>query len=180
MYVDEVAGLEKTNFVILIVILLSIALLIFFFYLGCTFVDCNFNKILERKGRYKRTLSPGFRFFIPVLDKIVGTVDMSKTIFNSLNPVVIPLKTTGTIEVHYSLSYVVFDAKQFYYSKKSVEFSLASIVSNCILKTCVLQNIDSIERLFGIDFTSTIKQLYFTDLGIVIDSFEIVGVNIKK
>lgn len=180
VFADEIAGMEKSKFVILIILLLSFILLIFFLYLGCTFVDSNYNKIVERRGKYKKTLLPGFRFYIPILDKVVGKVNMSNTIFKNSLPICVPTKLDGTLDIRYSVVYSVFDAKTYFYASNNFENLFGATLSSFILEFCVKNNIDSISSLYKNDFEQKIKQLDFSSYGILVHSFSFVGIKLAK
>ncbi len=89
-------------------------------------INQGYEGIVERLGRYQRTLKPGLNFVVPFLDTVL--VESTREHLLDIDPQSVITKDQVTIIVDAILSWRILDVKAAYYSVENVEESLKSLV----------------------------------------------------
>ena len=89
-------------------------------------INQGYEGIVERLGRYQRTLKPGLNFVVPFLDTVL--VESTREHLLDVDPQSVITKDQVTIIVDAILSWRILDVKAAYYSVENVEESLKSLV----------------------------------------------------
>ena len=118
MLQNMIFALSQKNTIIVVVVILAFVALVVLIYLSSVFVDKKYNKIIERLGKYKKTVKPGWHFMIPLLDSAVESIDMSPQTLLVTKPISIVTKNEKNYEIDYSLRFVTVDAAKYYYATK--------------------------------------------------------------
>ncbi len=94
------------NFVVgFFIFILAFGLLVWIYTLtGVQRVDQGYNKIVQRLGKYHRTLEPGLNFVVPFLDRVVDTIEI-KEIMLDIPPQEVITKDNVTITAN-AMAYV--------------------------------------------------------------------------
>ena len=115
---DTILGMDKKLFVFIAIVCAILAVVLTVFYLSVVFVDKNQSKIIERLGKYRKTLNRGWNFVVPIFDKAVATIDTSETVFSSSKEISFIGRNNEIFKAFYDVSYFVFNASDFYYNTK--------------------------------------------------------------
>ena len=128
---QTIFGMNRITFFIVIIVIMIILLGLFYLYLSIVFVDNNTVKIIERNGKFRKIISSGFSFIVPVLDKVVCTISTLNLTLHSATPIF--LKEKEQVSINYSLIYIVTDYEKFYYSSKNIDDYLETIFTKQII-----------------------------------------------
>lgn len=109
---------------LIIVVLIIFALVAIMLIKSATIVHQAEKGVVERLGRYNRTLDPGLRFIIPFTDSMKRRVDMRETVLDVEKQAVIT-KDNATVNVDAVIYYYVTEAKAVIY--EVVDFQVAAI-----------------------------------------------------
>ncbi|CAD5946533.1 SPFH domain-containing protein [Planktothrix agardhii] len=88
--------------------------------------------IVERLGKYKRTLKPGLQFIIPVAEKIVY-YDTSRERLLDIDPQEVITKDQITLRINAAVFWKIEDLQNFYYNVETDKTKEA--ISNLVLTT---------------------------------------------
>ncbi|WP_112321207.1 SPFH domain-containing protein [Oceanibium sediminis] len=81
---------------------------------------------VERFGRYTRTLKPGLRFLIPIMDKVGARINMMETVLDIDSQEVIT-KDNAMVRADAVAFYQVVDAAQAAYEVRNLEHALSNL-----------------------------------------------------
>jgi len=129
----------------------AIAILIFAVILIWTMVKAvpqGENWTVERFGRYTRTLAPGLRFLIPLMDRVGARINMMETVLDVEQQEVIT-RDNAMVVADAVAFYQVVDASRAAYEVKNLELSLKNISQTNIRS--VLGSMDLDEALSNRD-----------------------------
>lgn len=129
--------------------------------------------IVERLGKYKRTLKPGLQFIIPVAEKIVY-YDTNRERLLDIDPQEVITKDQITLRINAAVFWKIEDLKNFYYNVETDKTKEA--ISNLVLTTLRaeigLMNLE--------DLLAKIKQLNTGLLGALAQGTKNWGINIIR
>jgi regulator of protease activity HflC (stomatin/prohibitin superfamily) len=89
-------------------------------------INQGYEGIVERLGRYQRTLKPGLNFVVPFLDTVL--VESTREQLLDVEPQSVITKDQVTIIVDAILSWQILNVEKSYYAVENVEESLKSLV----------------------------------------------------
>ncbi len=90
-------------------------------------VSQGYEYILERFGRYQRTLKPGLNLIIPIMDRVVAKVNVKETVLNVRKQEVIT-HDNASVEVDAIAFYQVLDPKKATYIINDLEIAIDNLV----------------------------------------------------
>lgn len=103
------------------------ALAIFGYIIGSIkIINQGYEGIVERLGRYQRTLQPGLNFVVPFLDTVL--VESTREQLLDIEPQSVITKDPVTIIVDAIISWKILDVEKACYAVENVEESLKSLV----------------------------------------------------
>ncbi|MGF1492053.1 MAG: SPFH domain-containing protein [Microcoleaceae cyanobacterium] len=88
--------------------------------------------IVERLGQYDRTLKPGLKFILPVVEKIVYYFDISRERFIDIPPQDVITKDNVPLRVDPVVYWKVEDLKSSYYNVDKIDESISNLVMTSI------------------------------------------------
>ncbi|CAD5980397.1 putative protein slr1128 [Planktothrix tepida] len=88
--------------------------------------------IVERLGKYKRTLKPGLQFIVPVVEKIVY-YDTNRERLLDIDPQEVITKDQITLKINAAVFWKIEDLQKFYYNVETNKTKEA--ISNLVLTT---------------------------------------------
>lgn len=89
-------------------------------------INQGFEGIVERLGRYQRTLKPGLNFVVPLLDTVL--VETTREQLLDIEPQSAITRDNVTIKVNAVLYWKILDVQKAYYSIENLEEALQSLV----------------------------------------------------
>ncbi|NJP09001.1 MAG: paraslipin [Leptolyngbyaceae cyanobacterium RU_5_1] len=89
-------------------------------------INQGFEGIVERLGRYQRTLKPGLNFVVPLLDAVL--VETTREQLLEIEPQSVITRDSLTIMVDAVLFWKILDVQKAYYSIENLEESLRNLV----------------------------------------------------
>lgn len=126
---QTVFGMSRAVFFVVVIASLLILLALFYLYLSIVFVDANTVKIVERNGKFKKTISSGFSFIVPVIDKVVASIPTTKQTYHSKS--FFEVQSLNGKVINYSIVYKVIDFPRYYYSSANInDFIDATFTKN--------------------------------------------------
>lgn len=132
MCFTKILGIDKNLFIALAIIITIILLTIFCVYICTVFVKKDEAIIIERNGKYLKTLESGWHFIIPLVDNKVGHISLLSNNLISKNKCSILSLNGYKICFNYFLSYNVTDPKKYFYFSNNIGLSLECIVSSVL------------------------------------------------
>ncbi|MDC0535192.1 SPFH/Band 7/PHB domain protein [Francisellaceae bacterium] len=90
-------------------------------------VSQGYEYILERFGRYQRTLKPGLNLIIPIMDRVIARVNVKETVLNVRKQEVIT-HDNASVEVDAIAFYQVLDPKKATYIINDLEVAIDNLV----------------------------------------------------
>lgn len=129
---QTVFGMSRAIFFVVVIASLLILLGFFYLYLSIVFVDANTVKIVERNGKFKKTISSGFSFIVPVVDKVVASIPKTKQAFQSKSYFEVLCSNDKLIK--FSLIYKVVDFPRYYYSTNNIKDYIDSAFTKALVQ----------------------------------------------
>lgn len=155
---DKILGLEKTTAIIFLSIVGFFILAVILLYLATVFVNEKDNKIIERLGKYRKTVKPGWNFMLPLFDSVVATIDMSEKVFRNKDFLTITSKDGNCFVINFDVTYNVVDASAYYYACDKFNDSFGSLCAKTIVSFYLKQNIQTVEELIKLGEENLLKE----------------------
>ena len=112
------------NFILPVFIIFFAIIIIGF---GIKIVPQGTEYIIERFGRYKKTLHPGLSFIIPFIERVSNKVSMKETVLNVRSQEIIS-KDNASVEVDGVAFFQIIDSKKVTYVVNNLNWALENIV----------------------------------------------------
>ncbi|MCF6776146.1 SPFH/Band 7/PHB domain protein [Thiotrichales bacterium 19X7-9] len=112
------------NVIFAIVIVIAIAFIIVF---AVRVVPQGFECVVERFGRYQKTLKPGLNIIIPIMDRVANKMNMKECVLNVSRQEIIS-KDNASVEVDGVAFFQVLDAKRATYTINNLVFALDNLI----------------------------------------------------
>jgi len=138
----------EINIIAYIVPIVIILFVIAFIGMGIKIVPQSREYIVERFGKYKETLKPGFNLIIPFVDRVASRVSMKETILNVRRQDVIS-RDNASVEVDGVAFFQVLDSTKVTYVVNNLELALQNLIMTNI--RTVMGSIDLDEMLSNRD-----------------------------
>lgn len=119
---NDTFGIESFGVSVLLILVFALLLI----YLTVKTVPQSEEWTVERFGRYTRTLKPGLRFLIPLMDKIGARINMMETVLDVPSQEVIT-KDNATVMADAVAFYQVVDAAAAAYEVRDLELALSNL-----------------------------------------------------
>ena len=119
---DQVISGNSTGITALVILVFAIILI----FLMVKSVPQGENWTVERFGRYTRTLKPGLRFLIPLMDKVGARINMMETVLDIPSQEVIT-KDNAMVAADAVAFYQVVDAARAAYEVRNLEHALSNL-----------------------------------------------------
>jgi regulator of protease activity HflC (stomatin/prohibitin superfamily) len=125
---NDIFGNGETLFWISLLVVggIGFIVLLLVFILSLTSVSEGMQYTVERLGKYSRTLGPGLRFLLPLLEHISNKVDMREQVMDVPRQEVIT-KDNATISVDGILFYRIFDAESATYQVSDLDEAIMQL-----------------------------------------------------
>lgn len=136
----------QLNLLIPIIIIIFLLLIVF---IATQVVPQASEYIVERFGRYNRTLKPGLNIIFPLIDRVRSRVSMKETVLNVKRQEVIS-RDNASIQVDGVAFFQVLDAKNVTYVVNNLHIALENLIMTNI--RTVMGGIDLDEMLSNRDF----------------------------
>jgi len=120
--VDQIISGNSTGITALVILVFAIILI----FLMVKSVPQSENWTVERFGRYTRTLKPGLRFLIPLMDKVGARINMMETVLDIPSQEVIT-KDNAMVAADAVAFYQVVDAARAAYEVRNLEHALSNL-----------------------------------------------------
>lgn len=163
-------------FIIAIIIL---AIVVFFFSLGFKIVPQTENWLVERLGRYDRTLSAGVHIITPITERVAH----KENILERQLPVkAVPTITKDNVQIEIKLAilYRVTDASRAWYRIKNIDQAIETIITGIVRSTIGNSDLDEVQsnrRVLSETIEADIKHVT-DEWGIILTRVEIVDVEV--
>ena len=155
------------------------AFILVFFMLGIKIVPQSKNYVVERLGRYARTLEAGLHVIIPILETIRHKVDILETQLPTNKISTITLDNV-TIEIELAILYRVVKAENAVYRisdlKQAILTTVTGVVRSVIGKTD-LDGVQSNRRMLSEAIEEDLRAVT-DEWGIVLSRVEIIDVDV--
>lgn len=100
---------------------------IFVIALAVRVVPQGFELVVERFGRYQKTLAPGLNLIIPLMDRVANKVNMKECVLNVSRQEIIS-RDNASVEVDGVAFFQVLDAKRATYTINNLVFALDNLI----------------------------------------------------
>jgi regulator of protease activity HflC (stomatin/prohibitin superfamily) len=161
--------------VVLIVLLIAV---IVYVISGIKFIPQQCEFVVERLGKYNRTLDAGVRIVLPFIEQIRGKVDLRLQQID-IDPQDVITRDNVGVTIDSVVFYQVIDSKQATYSVKSLQSAIISIcrsgMRQSIGKMMLDETLEGREKIASDIRTSLDEATY--NWGIRIDRVEILDIN---
>lgn len=128
--------------VIVIYALLMVEINIFTL-VGINFVHQGSQYVIERLGKYHRTLDPGYNWIIPIIDRVGNIVDMREKVLDVHKQYVIT-KDNARVEVDGVVFHKVFNAKKATYEIVNLDVAIEQLMLTNIRSMVGSMDLDAI------------------------------------
>jgi len=117
---NKILGMPKAVFFVLVVIVaLSLIAIIYLVYFSASIKEHE-QAVVERSGKYKKTVSNKLVLLFPFVDKIVYKADCRPYIYNFKDTITIIDKKESLFRVSLSVLLKIVDAKKYHYQTSNV------------------------------------------------------------
>ena len=156
---EKILGLNKNLFTILMIIVAVLLFAGFCLYACSVFVKKDEVLIVERNGRYHKTIKSGWHFYFPLLDNKVKCLNvLNNELFNK-NDVYVQSLNNLTFQINFCVVYNVNDPKLFFYHSSNPELSIERIVSSFMLKIFSSLKIEDKKDISSFNFEKYIGEV---------------------
>ncbi len=145
---NDLSGLGSAGVTALVVLIFAAILI----YLMVKSVPQGENWTVERFGRYTRTLHPGLRFLIPIMDKVGARINMMETVLDIAGQEVIT-KDNAMVSADAVAFYQVIDASSAAYEVRDLTRALSNLTMTNIRS--VIGSMDLDESLSNRDMINS-------------------------
>jgi len=121
-FMETTIGIGSSGITALVVLIFAILLI----YMMVKSVPQGENWTVERFGRYTRTLKPGLRFLIPIMDKVGARINMMETVLDIASQEVIT-RDNAMVVADAVTFYQVVDAARAAYEVRNLEHALGNL-----------------------------------------------------
>jgi len=161
------------------VALAILVLVIIFFALGIKIVSQSQNYIVERLGRYHRTLQAGLHIIIPVIDSVRHRVDVLERQLPTKEISTITLDNV-TIGVKLAILFRIIDASKAVYRIKDIEQAIQTTVTGVVRSVIGKTDLDGVQsnrRTLAESIEEELRSVT-QEWGIVLSRVELVDVEV--
>jgi regulator of protease activity HflC (stomatin/prohibitin superfamily) len=161
------------------VALVFLVLVIIFFALGIKIVPQSQNYIVERLGRYHRTLQAGLQIIIPVIDSVRHRVDILERQLPTKEISTITLDNV-TIGVKLAILFRIIDASKAVYRIKDIEQAIQTTVTGVVRSVIGKTDLDGVQsnrRTLAESIEEELRSVT-QEWGIVLSRVELVDVEV--
>ncbi|WP_298222454.1 SPFH domain-containing protein [Acidocella sp.] len=163
----------------MVIILALLAAVVIFVLLGLKIVPQTENWLVERLGKYNRTLSAGVHIIIPIFDRVAH----KENILERQLPVkAVPTITKDNVQIEIKLAilYRVTDASRAWYRIKNIDQAIETIITGIVRSTIGHSDLDDVQsnrRTLSETIETDIKHVT-EEWGIILTRVEIVDVEV--
>lgn len=122
-------------------VIILIILAVLFFGLTVRIVPQGKEYVVERLGKYSRTLKPGLNIILPGIDKVRRQVDMRERI-GDYPPQPVITKDNVTIQIDAAVYYQVFDPRLYTYGVVNPKTALETLTATTLRNICGEQTLE--------------------------------------
>lgn len=157
------------------------AFIILNLYLGIRIVPQSEQFIVERLGRYQKTLLPGLRLIIPFVEKVSFRVRVWD---QNIPEFALPVITKDNVEIELicTIFWKVQQPQLAMYRAENVSYQLETYGKSAVRSAIGKMELDDVTRSRDVlvkEVTETIQELT-VDWGIEVSNFEIIGINLDE
>lgn len=156
-----------------------LALVVIFFFFGVNIVPQSQHYLVERLGRYNRTLEAGFHIIIPVVETVRHKVDILERQLPTREIPAITLDNV-TIEISLAILYRITEASKTMYRIQNVDQAIQTTVTGVVRSVLGKTDLDGVQsnrRHLSETIEDELRSVT-TEWGIVLTRVEIIDVKV--
>lgn len=163
------------------VVISFVVFVVSYFVTGIRVVPQTQNFLVERLGKYHRTLGPGFHIIIPVYESVSRKIDVLE---RQLDPRKIGAITLDNVEIDIRLAILfrIFDASRAAYRVQDLENAILTTVTGVVrsvIGTTDLDGVQSNRRSLASTIEEDLKSVT-EEWGIILSRVEIIDITIDE